>query len=82
MLQVEVKLYGVLRDYRPAVAGRPHHSFAVDLPQPATGADLARHLSLPEDLVASLSINNAAADLRVLLHPGDKVSFFPPTAGG
>lgn len=82
MMQVEVKLYGLLRDYRPAAGGLPHHPFTVNLPEHSTAADLIAHLLLPEDLVAGLSINREAVDLPTRLQPGDKVSFFPPTAGG
>ncbi len=77
-----MKLYGALRDYRPDVQGLPHHAFAVDLPHGATAAELVQQLALPEDLVAGLSVNNVAADLQAILQSGDKISFFPPTAGG
>ena len=82
MLQVEVKLYGLLRDYRLAADGLPHHPFTVELPAHVTGADLVRHLALPNDLVAGISINNTAADLQTILQTGDRVSLFPPNAGG
>ncbi len=81
-VEVEVKLYGALRDYRPPVEGLPHHPFLVDVPGHAAVADLVEQLSLPEDLIAGLAVNNLTADLQTRLQPGDKVSIFPPTAGG
>lgn len=81
-MQVEVKLYGVLRAYRPLAPGLPHHPFAIELAPAATAADLAQRLALPDDLLAGLAVNQNAADLQVTLSPGDKISFFPPTAGG
>lgn len=81
-MKVEVKLYGILRDYRPPVEGLPHHPFTVDLPEHAAVEELLQHLSLSDDLVAGLAVNNAHANLQTTLRVGDKISFFPPTAGG
>lgn len=82
MSQVQVKLYGMLRDYRPAVDGLPHHPFAVPFPAPISAAALAQQLGLPETLIAGVAINGRSADLQTIVQPDDQVSFFPPTAGG
>ncbi len=82
MSQVEVRLYGALRDYRPAVEGLPHHSFAVPFPAPISAAALAQQLRLPQELVVGVAINGRTADLQTIVQPDDQVSFFPPTAGG
>ncbi len=82
MAQVQVRLYGTLRDYRPAVDGLPHHPFAVPLPVPTSAAALAQQLALPQELLAGVAINGRAADFQAMVQPDDQVSFFPPTAGG
>lgn len=79
---MQVKLYGLLRDHRPPVAGLPHQPFTVDLVMPLTVAELLQYLGLPGDLVAGIAVNHNHADLFTLLQPDDLVSLFPPTSGG
>lgn len=77
-----MKLYGVLRHHRPEDGGLAHHPFIVTLPSEATVAELVTHLVLPDGLVAGVAVNGETAVLHTPLHSQDKISFFPPTAGG
>lgn len=82
-MEVEVKLYGSIRRYRPATAaGAPHHPFDVTLPDGATTTSLAELLAIPEGLVNAAAVNGEAVAPDTPLQPGDKVSLFPPAAGG
>lgn len=80
---VTVRLYGMLREFRPQDAGgAPHHPFFVPLPAPPTLAALAAALGLPEGLVAGAARNGEAVALTAPLAAGDDVRFFPPVSGG
>lgn len=83
MVKVEVKLYGMLRTNRPdEAAGAPHHPFDITLQEPATAVHVAAHLGIEEGLVAAVAINGKMAELDTVLHNGDQISLFPPSAGG
>jgi sulfur-carrier protein len=82
-VEVEVKLYGSIRRYRPpTAAGAPHHPFTIMLPGGATITTLAELLAVPEGLVSAASVNGEAVAPDTPLQPGDEVSLFPPSAGG
>ncbi len=82
-MKVEVKLYGVLRINRPQEAsGAPHHPFDIMLDEEATAVHLINQLDIDEGLVAGVAINGETAELDTVLHEGDQVSLFPPSAGG
>ncbi len=81
-IKVTVKLYGTLRRHRPAtISGAAHHPFSLDVLPGSRINDLAAELGLNESLVSAVAVNGEAAD-NVLLHDGDEVRFFPPSAGG
>lgn len=82
-LKVEVKLYGLLRSYRPAnAAGAPHHPFSLEAAAGVTAVHLATQLGIEEGLVTAVAINGEAAELDTVLQDGDQISLFPPSAGG
>ena len=82
-MDVQVKLYGALRRYRPAGApGEPHTPCAVALPPAATVETLLAHLRIPDGLASAAAVNDAAVETDHPLHDGDRVSLFPPSAGG
>ena len=82
-MQVEVKLYGVLRKKRPqGIGGAPHHPFTVELSVGATVVELVQQLGIPKGTLNGAAVNGTAGDLTVALKDGDKINLFPPTAGG
>lgn len=82
-MQVEVKLYGRLRRYRPKSAGGAlHHPFLIDVAGPTPIADLAAQLRIPDGLVTAASLNGDAVEVTAVARPDDKIGLFPPSAGG
>ena len=82
-MEVEVKLYGQLRRYRPRdIAGAAHHPFNHLLEAGATAVTLAKDLGIPDGLVNATAVNGEAAGPDIILQDGDKVGLFPPSAGG
>lgn len=82
-MKVEVKLYGILRTSRPPeVSGAPHHPFDIKLEAGATAVQLIHQLGIEDGLVTAVAINNQTAELDTILHDGDQISLFPPSAGG
>jgi sulfur carrier protein ThiS len=82
-IQIVVKLYGMLRDYRPETAvGPPHHPFTLTIPAHTTVAGLANQLGIPDGLVNAAAVNNTAVSPDTPLNDGDQASLFPPSAGG
>ncbi|HEX6385158.1 MAG TPA: MoaD/ThiS family protein [Anaerolineae bacterium] len=82
-MDVEVKLYGVLRRYRPVSAGgAPHHPFSMTVAATATPATLAAHLGIPDGLVNAAAVNSESVAADTPLQDGDQVSLFPAAAGG
>ncbi len=83
MLRVEVRLYGSLRRYRPAAdAGAAHQPFMADVASGATVDLLSEALGIPEGFVSAAAVNGEAVESSAVLNDGDKISFFPPSAGG
>ncbi|MEZ4591638.1 MAG: MoaD/ThiS family protein [Chloroflexota bacterium] len=82
-MNVEVKLYGMLRAHRPAqAAGMPHHAFTLSLSVGATAVHIAAELGIEDGLVTAVAINNETAELHTPLQDGDQISLFPPSVGG
>lgn len=82
-MKINAKLYGVLRRYRPESApGAPHQPFDIILPDGARVIQLVEALGMPSGSLNAASVNSEAVNIDALLHDGDQVSLFPPTAGG
>ena len=82
-MNVEVRLYGTLRRYRPATAaGFPHSPFVAALPPAATVETLLGLLGIPDGLASAVAVNDEAVGADQPLRDGDRVSLFPPAAGG
>lgn len=82
-MEVEVRLYGALRRYRPGDApGEPHLPFILSLPPGATLESLGRRLGIPDGFLSAAAVNNEAVAESVVLADGDRVALFPPSAGG
>jgi hypothetical protein len=83
LVNVDVKLYGALQEFKPeAAGGAPHHPFSFVWVAGETAVDLATRLGIPDGLVAGVAVNETAVDPHTLLQPGDQVAFFPPSVGG
>jgi molybdopterin converting factor small subunit len=83
LLQIEVKLYGQLRRYRPQDApGAKHHPFNTTISEGTTAVALAKTLGIPDGLINATAVNGEATPNHIILKDGDKVSLFPPSAGG
>ena len=82
-MNVQVKLYGALRRYRPAGAsGEAHAPFAAPLPPAATVETLLAQLTIPDGLASAAAVNDEAVETNYPLHDGDRVSLVPPSGGG
>jgi molybdopterin converting factor small subunit len=79
-LNVQVRLYGLLRRHHPGPnASAP---LTLELAEGATAADAAARLNLPDGLIHAASLNGVACELDQPLRDGDRVGLFPPAAGG
>lgn len=82
-MKVEVRLYGSLRRFRPTdAAGVAHSPFAAELPDGATIETLCGLLRIPDGLAGAAAVNDEAVLVSTPLKSGDRVSLFPPSAGG
>ncbi|MDO8691387.1 MAG: MoaD/ThiS family protein [Dehalococcoidia bacterium] len=80
MIQVEVRLYATLRQYRPRVAlGK---SFKVKLPAESTIAQLLQRLGIPVDEMKRAFVNGIIEEEDYQVKDGDSIGIFPPIAGG
>ena len=83
MIQVHVKLYGLLSQRRPESAtGDVHLPFSVPLRPGATAGDLLDALTLERRLVNGLAVNGRMVGIANPLQNGDDVRLFPTPAGG
>jgi len=83
MINIEVRLYGTLRRYRPAdLDGAAHAPFTTPLASPASVDTLLTRLGIPDGLASAAAVNDEAVETDHPLHDGDRVSLFPPSAGG
>lgn len=82
-MEIEVKLYGVLRRHRPVdKAGALHHPFAFGCEPGETAQSVLIRLGIDDGAVAAAAINQQNVPLDIPLQPGDHLAFFPPSAGG
>lgn len=82
-MNIEVRLYGTLRRYRPADApGAPHAPFPVALPSGASVSNLLTQLGIPDAFLSAAAVNDEAVETGYPLSDGDRVALFPPSAGG
>lgn len=75
-----MRLFATLRKYGPPVAHG--QSFAVDLPEGATLAELVRELGIPGQEMRQAFVNGVIRTPEYSLKDGDSVGIFPPIAGG
>lgn len=80
---VQVKLYGILRRYRPAAApGKVHEMFPIEINEGAMVIDLAQELGIDSSSFSAIAVNGESTGEHTVLRDGDDVRLFPPSAGG
>lgn len=77
--RIELRLFGHLRDYLPS-PGDP--GVWIEVEDGVTVQDLVERLGIPPKDPKIILLNGLHADLNVVLNEGDRVSIFPPIAGG
>lgn len=78
-MNVEVRCYGNLCDYVGKGSGKP---FWVEIDKQMSVKKLIEKLNLPEDEVKLHIVNGKAVEKEHILQDRDRVSIFPPIAGG
>lgn len=82
-MKVIIKLYGILRRYRPAqLPGARHQAFELEIVDNMSVAELTKRLGIDAGFVAGAAVNGESVQLDAIIREGDSVSFFPPVAGG
>ncbi len=79
-MEIEVKLFGTLRDYLPK--GSDQFSCKVDINTTDTVRDVLERLEIPEEIPKIILVNAIHSNLDRILKLGDVLSVFPPLAGG
>ena len=80
MIEVKVRLYGMLRKYSPRTG--VGEAMAVPIPENAHLPELVALLGVPEKEVKLTFVNNQQQSDDYQLQDGDKVALFPLVAGG
>ena len=82
-MKVTIKLYGILRRYRPAqLPGARHQTFELEIEDSMSVVELSKQLGIDSGFVAGAAVNGESVQLEAVVREGDIVSFFPPVAGG
>ncbi len=80
MIEVEIRLFGVLRANYPGK--KPGEPICISLPEGAAVEHLLRTLDLPSETVKIVFVNGVICKENYCLKDGDRVGIFPPIAGG
>jgi molybdopterin converting factor small subunit len=80
MIQVEVRLFATLRRHVPTLG--MGEALMAEFAPGADLLDLFSHLGIPPDEVKQVFVNYRAVPKDYVLQNGDRVSLFPPIAGG
>ena len=82
-MTVTIKLYGVLRRYRPEeFPGSAHSPFKLKTVDTVSIQQLTQLLDIDAGMIAGAAINGETVQLDTMVHDGDEIAFFPPVAGG
>jgi molybdopterin converting factor small subunit len=80
---IDLSLYGELKSHMPA--GATGRRARVEVPDGLNAFGLIEHLGIPfeaDEGVLVVSINDTVTDLHAPIRDGDRVTIFPPLAGG
>lgn len=80
MIEVEVRLYALLRRYAPEV--NLGEAMRLNMKEGSTLQMIYDRLGIPFDEVKRVIVNGIARDHYYRLSNGDRVAIFPPIAGG
>jgi len=79
-MTIELRLFGGLRTYLPE--GSEGFSCQMALKEGTTVGDLLHKVKIPQEISKIILVNAVHAEVGQVLKEGDKVSVFPPVAGG
>ena len=79
-MEIEVKLFGNMEQYRPEGAGRL--SFKRSTDEGSTVQHLIRDLAIPENMPVLAIINGKMPEPGYVLKDGDEATLFSPAGGG
>lgn len=80
-MQISVRLYAGLSQYRPAAAPRSG-AFPWETAEGATPAQVAAELGIPPHRVRVCAVNGETVASAHRLQPGDHLALVPASAGG
>ncbi len=79
-MKVEVKLYANLAKLLPSVNQKKQS--IITIRKGATINDLLEKMKIPKEISNVIMLNGKQCDRQTKLSEGDKISIFPPIAGG
>ena len=79
-MEIEVKLFAMLRDYLPK--GSSRFSCKMEVERKIRVQDILSRLKIPEEMPKIILVNGIHGKKGQILEEGDVLSIFPPVAGG
>ena len=82
-MTIDLSLFGELKEHMPA--GTSGRRARVEVPDGLDAFGLIDYLGIPfeaDEGVLVVSVNDAVIDLHAPIRDGDRVTIFPPLAGG
>jgi molybdopterin converting factor small subunit len=79
-MTIQVALYAGLTRYLPR--GAQNRNATLDVPDAATVLDVMRQLGVPDGVPCIPVVDGKRATAETVLRDGEKLSLFPPLAGG
>jgi molybdopterin converting factor small subunit len=80
LITVHVRLYATLRRLRPGL--ELGEALPVELESGSTVGSLLQAMTLPEDEIKIVFVNNLVREQDHVLEDGDQLGIFPPVGGG
>ena len=81
-MSVHIKLSTTLRKYLPDYDAGQGLEFNLINGEPVTAQAIALELGLPLNEIKFIMLNGRAQSLSALVHPEDRLAFFPAVGGG
>lgn len=79
-MEITVELFATLTQYLPT--GTRGKSTTLTVQDGATVAEVMKGLGIPGDMPYTTLVNGRHSEADQVLQPGDRLSAFPPLAGG